>query len=1031
MMNLRRPVIQRPSIPRDRLAIAVMSGLVVVLAVGLIAAGVLLVTRRGSSSATIRLSPDNIAPALALRSLAGEADTLVLDQALEENKLETAFATLSLSTILTDQERATYYIALGQKFAEAKQKERARFCYSQATSILLLSSLPFDSAKAGAHLTLGKDLAVIGDRADAERNLDFAYTIARYSPFVDEPHRRFILSNLATEYKSLGLDRKSDESTRAQTSLPASFASFASPADVQLPQAPLGDDVKAATAWRMRAAQRLINSLGSKNTGQIEEARRNLEDALRAEDDLRSLVLENRLGQAPTTDVKAALAKSRADWLVLRSRVSQKGFGITLSPSWEKSLAQTNANLRQAFANYFLLRREMAVNLPDPVDAAQARVDLLREEMEVGKLGLYPEYPENRLISELAQATKERIDLREDGLYIAVLSQQGSGQLVITTADLWGRPAAMASAGLGMSFPTMRPPTYAYAPTATPVPTRTATAVAGRATATVQRPTEQLPTAVTQQTPVAMPTQPFSGFATPTSYPVISGATPTSVIVPFPSAMPTLPPYTPPTPVPLPTSTALPTATPTPAYNYQVIYAAGPTVRQETGNDNFHITGMVVDLNGILISGLQERLSWCCPAGQAIRPRPTIDVDNGRFDFFIGRGQFTLDVVDGDATTQPVSINTDVPGLTGYVEWEYTFQRTNKGVTALGTRTPTATPTASVTGTPRPATPTPPLPGATTARVALDPGWNFVGLPLSPVNQFTATSLQTDISAQINVQGGGVAQVSAWDGSGIRPYAGNIAMGTGYFLSITGTQRMYWEMTGYPLVAPVPLNLNQSQKTSITIPYMPGGAKTAAQLRTEVDNMGGAGTFVRLYRMRDTTGFWEWYDAAGTGIASFGLAPDRGYLIEVSRTFTWSPWQPASPTPTPSATSTATATPTPSPTPFDTYEPNNSFDQAGLVSSDNPVVSYISYSLDRDFFKFNVPTSGTLYVSLTNLPADYDVYLYNPARQEMDASFNGGQTPEYITKTITAPGLYFTLVQGAGPVYDPIKPYKLLISFGP
>ena len=54
----------RPSIPRDRLAIAVISGLVVVLAVGLIAGGALVVTRRGSSSATIRLSPDDISEIL-------------------------------------------------------------------------------------------------------------------------------------------------------------------------------------------------------------------------------------------------------------------------------------------------------------------------------------------------------------------------------------------------------------------------------------------------------------------------------------------------------------------------------------------------------------------------------------------------------------------------------------------------------------------------------------------------------------------------------------------------------------------------------------------------------------------------------------------------------------------------------------------------------------------------------------------------------------------------------------------------------
>ena len=212
---------------------------------------------------------------------------------------------------------------------------------------------------------------------------------------------------------------------------------------------------------------------------------------------------------------------------------------------------------------------------------------------------------------------------------------------------------------------------------------------------------------------------------------------------------------------------------------------------------------------------------------------------------------------------------------------------------------------------------------------------------------------------------------------------------------------------------------------------MPGGTKTAEQLRNEINAVQGAGTFIRIYRMRDTTGYWEWYDGTATGIASFPLASDRGYLVEVSNTFTWLPWQSATPTLTPTATATPTVTPTASPTPFDTFEPNNSFDQAALINTDNPVVSYISFPSDRDFYKFNVTSAGTLYLSLTNLPADYDLYLYNPARQEIEASFNGGQTPEYITKTVTASGLYFALVQGAGPVYDPIKPYKLLVSSGP
>jgi hypothetical protein len=1026
-------------LPPQRVYALVAVALIVILSLGLIGGGVLLLSHRLSASAAspaAHFVTNDIAPSLAVRALAGDADNVVIDQALEENKLETAFSALYYSTTLSDKDRANYYVTLGQKYVEAKNKARGRLCFDQATSILLLSYDAFDATKASLHLTIGKDQSVLGDRTTAERSFDYAYTIARYSPYVDDAQRRFILGNLASEYKALGADRKSDESTRALSSLTGSVAASPSPAQTQLAVPALGDDVKAATAWRVRAAQRLLNSLGSKSSRDIETARLGLQDALRAEDDLRSLSFDNRLSQATTADARAALAKAQADWLTLRWRIAQKGFGLSLMPAWEKSSASIGASLRQAMANYFLLRREMAITLPDPVDAAQARLDLLREEMMLGKIGSYPDYPENRLISEVAQATKERIDLREDGLYVAVLSQQGGGQLVITTADLWGRPAAMASAGVGMSFPTTRPAALAYVPTPSPLPTQTAAPTALSIPATETARPSQAPATATA-TPVS--TQPAIGGAPTQPGSPAGSSSRTAVTIPsatpINAPVPTIGTATQPTPaptIPLPPSpTPLPTATPMPRYNYQVIYKAGPTVRQETGNDNFHIVGMVVDMNGILMSGVQERISWCCPAGQAIRPRPTIDVDNGRFDFFIPRGQYTLDVVDGGATTQPVVVNTDVAGLTGYVEWEYTFQHTSLSVGPYVSPTPTPTFTPTMTGTPLPPSPTPPLPGAVTTRIALDPGWNFIGMTLSPITSYSASALQSEINGQINLQGGGVSQVAAWDGARISAYGGSISLGVGYFLNITGTNRVYWQQTGYPLNSPVALTLTPGQKTSITIPYMVGGARTAADVRNNLEAMGGTGTFLRLWRLRDSQGNWDYYDGTPTGIASFQITPERGYLIEVARSISWSPWALATPTLTSTPTLTPSVTPTASPTPQDTFEPNNTFDQAYQMQPDTPAISFVSYPGDLDYYKFTVAAPTTIYLSLTNLPSDYDLYLYGPTKQEIDGSFTGGLTPEYITKTVTLAGMYYAEVQGAGPVYDTVKPYKLLLTFTP
>jgi hypothetical protein len=295
---------------------------------------------------------------------------------------------------------------------------------------------------------------------------------------------------------------------------------------------------------------------------------------------------------------------------------------------------------------------------------------------------------------------------------------------------------------------------------------------------------------------------------------------------------------------------------------------------------------------------------------------------------------------------------------------------------------------------------------------------------------YSASAWQAEINSQINVQGGGVSTVGSWDGSRIAPYGGNISLGSAYFLNITGTNRVYWQMTGYPLGAPVSLSLNGTQKTAISIPYIIGGPKTAADVRQDIDASYGAGTFVRLWRMRDYLGNWEYYDGTPTGVPAFSVEPQRGYLIEVSRSITWVPWQGATPTPTPTVTPTPSITPTPTATPFDTYEPNNDFDHAAQITINTPVISYISYPYDFDYYKFTVPTTTTLYLSLTNLPDDYDLYLYDSGRREIEGSFQGGLTSEYITVTVGS-GLYYTAVQGAGPAYDAIKPYKLLVTTQP
>ncbi|HEU4963237.1 MAG TPA: M4 family metallopeptidase [Bacilli bacterium] len=97
----------------------------------------------------------------------------------------------------------------------------------------------------------------------------------------------------------------------------------------------------------------------------------------------------------------------------------------------------------------------------------------------------------------------------------------------------------------------------------------------------------------------------------------------------------------------------------------------------------------------------------------------------------------------------------------------------------------------------------------------------------------------------------------------------------------------------------------------------------------------------------------------------------------------------------------------------DQYEPNNSQSAAyGPLTSGTTYNATISSSTDVDWFKFTISNTGNISLSLTNLPGDYDLYLYNSAGTELTKSWNGGTTSESISYNATATGTYYAKVVG-------------------
>jgi Zn-dependent metalloprotease len=112
----------------------------------------------------------------------------------------------------------------------------------------------------------------------------------------------------------------------------------------------------------------------------------------------------------------------------------------------------------------------------------------------------------------------------------------------------------------------------------------------------------------------------------------------------------------------------------------------------------------------------------------------------------------------------------------------------------------------------------------------------------------------------------------------------------------------------------------------------------------------------------------------------------------------------------------------------DLYEPNNTTAQAYAISSGVSYSSYIYTSTDVDYYKFTVSTAKFISLSLTTLPKDYDLYLYNSSGKLVAKSENGSTTSESITYS-AASGTYYAKVVGYNGAYSTTSKYTLKATY--
>ncbi len=180
----------------------------------------------------------------------------------------------------------------------------------------------------------------------------------------------------------------------------------------------------------------------------------------------------------------------------------------------------------------------------------------------------------------------------------------------------------------------------------------------------------------------------------------------------------------------------------------------------------------------------------------------------------------------------------------------------------------------------------------------------------------------------------------------------------------------------------------------------------------------GASNYTLQYK-KSTSTSWTSVSTANTSLALSGLSSSTTYNWQVrTNCSTGSSAYIVGANFTTQATITSSCT--------DIYESNNSLSAAKTISVNTNISALLSSSTDVDWFKFsNSSTAKNIRVTLSNLPADYDLRLYNSAGTLLSTSANGGNAVEQIKYNNAPVGTYYIRVYGYNGVFNSTACYTL------
>ena len=337
-----------------------------------------------------------IDPHLALRELEGDLPRDIFWIALEARDITTAYATLTYAVDLDPQERYGLWLVLAQRARGSAHRAMRRICYSTAAAVVTLAPELSDLTRAQTLLTAAQGMADLGATMDALFYLDQVYAVVHHGDRLTRAHRRAIMDQSLALHQALGrelgewhalVDREPGSVLLGQ---PSSSRSVKRPGFMHL-----SDRVIQATVTRQWMVQQVLQTTGANRGAFSRDQLDDLASVLLNEDTVRQ---QSYAALGPEHQID--LARDQVAWMILKSRVAHKGFGLGIVPEWEQQVTEIDARLRFAQDTFYTQYQEL-------LGLDQERTILLAK-VEQGLLGFYPDWPRKEWASQLVSLVPTR-----------------------------------------------------------------------------------------------------------------------------------------------------------------------------------------------------------------------------------------------------------------------------------------------------------------------------------------------------------------------------------------------------------------------------------------------------------------------------------------------------------------------------------------------------------------------------------------------------------------------------------------------